>query len=352
VRNNSKLIPFLAFALIIPGIAFASEGDSLVKECEKIFPDLEVLGKVKFEQRYLHHKDLRSCYVMYNDLIWYSDGPDRTQRLLELLKKPQQDTQVRDRFVQSNAVPQWIKDDAMRWHQGKEKDNIFSYGIRYMINSKMINLPISAFDPQSCGHDTFCVSKNDYIKYSIKDSKIDDTTTQTHTIGVGSSSIAVSTVEVSKDGKKTDAFQVKNDGLIANTQKYYRFIHKIPIQIGSTIKSAFDIKVTDEILFPFKNTKRQALLAWDETKQYHEVIDKQTGVVLFAKHENRILKSIWTAELTDTNVFTKEIKIQYKDMQIPPWFRATVKLWTENKITDTEYLNGINYLLKNKIMKI
>jgi hypothetical protein len=51
-------------------------------------------------------------------------------------------------------------------------------------------------------------------------------------------------------------------------------------------------------------------------------------------------------------VFTKEIQIQYEDMQIPPWFRPTVKWWTEDKVSDAEYLAGISYLLKNKIMQI
>jgi hypothetical protein len=352
MRKILASIPLLAIVLVIPGLAFAEQGDDLVKECEKIFPDLEVLGKAKFEQRYLHNKYLRSCYVLYNDPIWYSDEPDRTQRLLDLLKKPEQNTPVRDRFVQSDTVPQWIKDDATRWQQGKEKDNIFSYGIRYMINSKMLNTPISTTNPQSCEYGTFCVSKNDYIRYSIKDSQIDDVITLTHTIGSANDSIIVSSVEVSKNGKITDAIQVKNDGFVTDDQNYYRFIHKVPIEIGSTVKSTSDIKVTDEILFTYKNTKREALLAWDQTKQYHEVIDKQTGVVLFAKQENRILKSVWTAELTDTNVFTKEIKIQYEDMRIPPWFRTTVKWWTEDQISDTEYLNGISYLLKNKVMTI
>jgi len=352
MREIIASIPLLAIVLAVPGFAFAEQEDDLVEECERIFPDLEILGKAKFEQRYLHHKYLRSCYVLYNDLVWYSDGPDRTQRLLELLKKPEQNTPVRDRFVQSDTVPQWIKDDATRWHQGKERDNIFSYGIRYMINSKMINTPISTFNPQSCQHGAFCVSKNDYIRYSIKDNQIDDVIMLTHTIGSAGNSISVSAVEVSRDGKKTDAIQVKNDGFITGDQNYYRFIHKMPIEIDTTIKSTFDIEVTDEILFTFKNTKREALLAWDKTKQYHEVIDKQTGVVLFAKQENRILKSVWTAELIDTNVFTKEIKIQYEDMRIPPWFRTTVKWWTEGQISDTEYLDGIGYLLKNKVMTI
>lgn len=347
------VITFVAL-LSFQGLAFADDEPlKVLAQCEKIFPDLEKLGKAKFEQRYLHFTHLRSCYVLYNDPIWYSTGEDRTQRLTELLERPQLIIPIRDRFVQSENIPQWIKDDATRWHQGKEKDNIFSYGIRYMINSKMLYSPISVFDPQNCEFDSICVSKNDYLKYSVKDSQIDDIIAQTHTFVDADDSITVSITEISKTGRKTDLLRIQNDGLIRGDQKkHYQFVHKIPLEIGAKVSSIHDLVITDQILFSFKDTKREAFLAWDTTKQYHEVIDKQTGVVLYAKQENRILKSEWSAKLVETNVFTKEIKIKYEDMRIPSWFRTTVKWWTEGKIPDKEYLDSISYLLKNNIMQI
>jgi hypothetical protein len=254
--------------------------------------------------------------------------------------------------VRSDTIPQWIKDDATRWHQGKEKDSIFSYGIRYLINSKMIQTPISIFDPQNCVPNAICVSKNDYIKYSIKNTQIDDVITQTHTFDDVDNTITINTSEISKDGKKINTLKIQDDGLIRGDQRYYQFVHKIPTELGTTIKSAFDIKVTDEILFPFKDTKRDVFLAWDDTRQYYEVIDKQTGVVIFVKQENRILRSEWTAALVDTNIFVKEINAQYEETRIPPWFRATVKWWTEDKVSDAEYLAGVSYLLKNRVMQI
>lgn len=39
-------------------------------------------------------------------------------------------------------------------------------------------------------------------------------------------------------------------------------------------------------------------------------------------------------------------------MKIPAWFKDQVKWWAEGKISDSEYVNNINYLLKNKIMQI
>ncbi len=340
--------------LVIQTNAFAEDDKiKIIEQCEKIFPDLEKLGKEKFEQRYLHQPYLRSCYILYNEPIWYSNNEDRTQQLLDLLSRPQPAIPVRDRFVQSETIPQWIKDDATRWHQGKEKDNIFSYGIRYLINSKMLHTPISVFDPQSCTHDSICVSKNDYLKYSIKDSRIDDVITQTHTFSESSDSVAVSITATSKAGRKLDLLRIQDDGLIYGEQKkHYQFVHKIPLHIGDQISSIHELVVTSEVLFSFKDKKRDAFLAWDDTRQYHEVIDKQSGVVLYAKQENKILKSEWSARLVDTNIFTKEIKIQYEDMRIPNWFRVTVKWWTEDKISDKEYLDSISYLLKHNVMQI
>jgi len=98
--------------------------------------------------------------------------------------------------------------------------------------------------------------------------------------------------------------------------------------------------------------KRPALIAKDHTDSYYEIIDKQTGAVLFAKHQDRIRKTIWTAELVETNIFTKDIKIQYEDMRIPPWFKNVVRWWTEGKITDTEYLSGLGYLIKHDVLYV
>ncbi|HXG74500.1 MAG TPA: hypothetical protein VNK44_06765 [Candidatus Nitrosotenuis sp.] len=354
MQKIPALVSIFVALLSLQGLAFADdEPHKIISQCEKIFPDLEKLGKAKFEQRYLHFTHIRSCYVLYNEPVWYSTGEDRMQRLTELLQRPQTTIPIRDRFVQSENIPQWIKDDATRWHQGKEKDNVFSYGIRYMINSKMLYLPIGVFDPQSCDPDSICISKDDYLKYSVKDSRMDDTATQTHTFGDGGSYITVSITETSKTGRKTDLLRMQNDGLLVGDQKkYYQFVHKIPLKIGDKVSSIHDLVITGQIYYSFKDAKREALLAWDATKQYYEVIDKQTGVVLYAKQENRILKSEWSAKLVDTNVFAKEIKIQYEDMRIPSWFRSTVKWWTEGKITDKEYLDSLSYLLKNNIMQI
>lgn len=339
-------------AAALPAAFAETETEKIITQCETIYPELESLGKAKFLERYGNAPNIRNCLTLYNDINWFSNDPDRTDKLIALLGGPIIEKPVRDRYEKTDSIPQWIKDDATRWQQGKERDNIFSYGIRYMINSKMIDAPIKISDQLTCAPDQICVAKNDYIKYSIKDSQERDITNITHTFGTPGELIAISGVEVTKNDKKQDNFHIDSDGFIDSGNQYYRFVHKTPLELGATVNSVYELKISNELVFPFKNQKRDAVLAVDKTRQYQEVIDKDTGIVLFAKNNNRITKTQWSAELTDTNAFSHSIEIQYEGMMIPSWFKNPVKWWAEGQISDSEYLAGLSYLLKNNIMQI
>jgi len=332
--------------------AVFADSEKTIQECETLYPELETLGKAKFLERYMHHPNIRSCLTLYNDISWFSDDEDRMDRLIALLGEPITKKTVRDRFDRTDTIPQWIKDDATRWHQGKERDNIFSYGIRFLINSKMIDAPISTSDQPKCIADQICVIKNNYIRYSIKDDQKSDVTNLTHTFGTPGGTIAIASIEITKNEKKQDNFHIDSQGMVDHTKQYYGFVHPIPIQLGTKINSIHELTTSGEVIFPYKNQQRDAVIAWDKTKQYQEVIDKQTGIVLFAKFQDRIKKTQWSAELTDTNAFSEEIQIQYEGMKIPSWVKDPVKWWTEGKISDSEYVNNLSYLIKNKIMQI
>lgn len=339
-------------AVSLPAAFAESEAEKIIYQCETIYPELETLGKTKFLERYGNTPNIRSCLTLYNDINWFSDGPDRTDRLIALLGGPIIEKDVRDRYTKTETIPQWIKEDATRWQQGQERDNIFSYGVRYMINSKMIDAPISITDQAGCTPDQICLEKNDYIKYSIKDSQDSDVTNLTHTFGTPGALIAISSVEVTKSDKTLDNFHIDSSGFIDSGKQYYRFVHKTPLEVGTTVDSVYPLTITSDLVFPYKNQKRDAVLALDKTRQYQEVIDKNTGIVLFAKFHDRIKKTDWSAELTDTNAFSNDVKIQYKGMNIPSWFKNPVKWWAEGRISDEEYLASLSYLLQNKIMQI
>lgn len=324
-----------------------------IQNCEKIYPDLEKLGREKFEQRHLYNKDLRSCLKLYNNVAWDSTEPDRLERLVAALEAPSITKTIRDRATESEGIPKWIKDDATRWYQGKERDSILSFGIRHMINSNIISIPENKPGSLTC-NDLICLTNNDYLAYSISETD-KETVVIKHTIQPAGSSLLIISDQITREGKITEFLQINREGLVLENQKccnYYQFAHKVPIEVGSKINSIKELTVTHEILFRFKDTQRSAFIAKDNTGYYQEVIDKETGIVLFAKNQNNITRVTKTVVLTDTNAFSKNLRIEYEDMHIPLWFRNTVKWWSQGQISDAEYVAGLSYIIKNNILRI
>ncbi|CAE6489354.1 conserved hypothetical protein [Candidatus Nitrosotenuis uzonensis] len=326
---------------------------SIIQNCEKIYPDLDKLGREKFQQRHLYNKDLRSCLKLYHDIAWGSTDPDRLERLASALDTPLVTKIIRDRTSESEGIPKWIKDDATRWYQGKERDNILSYGIRHMINSNIIPVQQILSHSITCS-DVVCLTYNDYLTYSISETN-KETVVVKHTVQQISSSLLIVSDQITKKAKSTEFFQINKEGLVQETQKcciYYQFAHKVPLEVGSKVNSIKELTVTHEILFRYKDIQRPAFIAKDSTGYYQEVIDKETGIVLFSKNQDNIRKVTKTATLTDTNAFSKNIRIEYEDMKIPPWFRNTVKWWSQGQISDTEYILSLSYMIKNNILRI
>jgi len=41
-----------------------------------------------------------------------------------------------------------------------------------------------------------------------------------------------------------------------------------------------------------------------------------------------------------------------KQMSIPPWIKNNAKWWSENRIGEDDFINGIKYLIEQQIIKI
>lgn len=326
-----------------------------IQTCEKIYPDLQKLGNIKFRERYQYFDNFRDCIVLYNDSMWNYEGSDRTDKLISLLEKPIQTKVIRDRSDDTQSIPQWIKDDAKRWDRGDEKDNVFSYGIRYMMNSKIIKSD-NTLDYKNCEPGNICLSKNDFVKYSIKNNN-NDTIILTHTFDDASNDIvSVISEEFSKNNKIVTDFQInKTSGLVKSDKKcciQYPFAHQIPMNLGTKISQEHSVEVTSEVIFSFKDLTRPSFVAKDKTGKYLEIIDKETGLVLFSKYQDKIQHLLQTVQLVDTNIVKKDTTVRYDNMKIPSWFKNTVKWWTEGKVSDSEYIAGISYLIKNDVLRV
>lgn len=326
-----------------------------IQTCEKIYPDLQKLGNTKFRERYQYFDGFRDCLTLYDDSVWISTESDRTNKLILLLQKPIPTKIIRDRLADTQSIPQWIKDDAKRWDRGDEKDNVFSYGIRYMMNSKIIKSD-NALDYKNCESGNICLSQNDFVKYSIKSNNNNDTTILTHIFDDTSNTIHVVSEESLKNNKIITNFQInKTSGLVKSDKKcctQYPFAHQIPLNLGTKVNQEHSTEIVSEVIFSFKDLKRPSFVAQDKAGRYQEIIDKETGIVLFSKSQDKIKHLLQTIHLVDTNIVKKDTTIRYSDMKIPPWFKNTVKWWTEGKISDSEYIAGISYLIKNDVLRI
>lgn len=323
-----------------------------ITNCDQIYPDLQRLGLDKFKQRHMYNNYLRDCLVLYNHFAWGSNDPDRAEKLAEALDTRPWQKAIRDRPTQGDGIPQWIRDDATRWYRGDEKDTIISYGIRHLINSGMIAAPSDPSVLTAC-QDRICLSEGDYLTYSITETN-QDTYTLKHTVQSVAKSTVVLSERIAREGRTTGYLEVGDSGLVYSDPccTFYQFAHKLPLEVGSKVDSARKLQITHEIVFAFKDEKRPAFLAWDDTGYYHEVIDEQTGILLFSKQQDNIQKVTKTVSLTDTNAFSKDVRIQYEDPQIPPWLRSPIKWWSQGLVSDGEYLAGLSYLLKNGILRI
>lgn len=327
----------------------------IIQTCEKIYPDLQKLGNIKFRERYQYFDGFRDCLTLYNDSIWSSSESDRIDKLILLLEKSIPTKVIRDRFDDTQSIPQWIKDDAKRWDRGDEKDNVFSYGIRYMMNSKIIKSD-NTLDYKNCETGNICLSQNDFVKYSIKSNNNDDIIILTHTVDDASNIIHMISEESTKNNKIITNFQInKTSGLVKPDKKcciQYPFVHQIPMNLGTKINQEHSAEIVSEVIFSFKDLKRSSFVAQDKFGKYQEIIDKETGIVFFSKYQDKIRHLLQTVQLVDTNIVKKDTTIRYDDMKIPSWFKNPVKWWTEGKISDSEYIAGISYLIKNDVLRI
>ena len=223
-----------------------------------------------------------------------------------------------------------------------------------MMNSKIIKSD-NTLDYRNCSSGTICLSQNDFVKYSIKNNN-DDTIILTHTFDDTHNNISVSSKESSKNSIIYANFQInKTSGFVVsdkNLKVLYPYVHPIPMNLGTKISQEHPSEVVSEVIFSFKDLKRPAFVAKDKAGKYLEIIDKETGMLLFSKYhdEKRHLSQI--IQLVDTNILKKDTTIRYDNMTIPFWFKNTVKWWMEGKISDAEYIASISHLLKNDVLRI
>ena len=146
MKGISLVLLGLMFSAIIP-IANADANLKIeeIEFCNTFYDEFQNLGESKFKERYIHHKDQTYCAILFSHPAWSSDISDREKILSEIianLKGEKITKEVRDRPESDKTrAPQWIKDDAKMWYEGKQTDSKFAFSLRYLVESKFVIPP-------------------------------------------------------------------------------------------------------------------------------------------------------------------------------------------------------------------
>lgn len=216
---------------------------------------------------------------------------------------------------------------------------------------------------RSCEKDKICLLPNDYLKYFIVIFGSNTTNTYDFKNFVDSDNIKLSMTTVSGNGTITITQSVLNlkNNTITNddgSQITFLFVAKTPFNLSNMAESPLNKQITD-----YHGFKRVTvgLHQANETKYFDLQIDTETGILLNfnATSKAQLFGQQMTIQaaykLLDTNIITSSNDQSFKESVtplIPVWIKNNAKWWSEGKIGDSDFVSGIQYLIKQGIMKI
>lgn len=361
------ILPILMFLLLgaLSGIigvpsAFAHDPDfevkttkDILKFCEFFYDEYVFIGVETLATQHENYPNLRACVILYNHIAWKSTHPGREIVLIAEIEKYLGDAKyIKERHLQiSDTMPEWIKNDAKMWMQGKITDSRFAYGIRIMLETHLLNPSLNNTD-RNCNENKLCIIKSDFMKYSYSNKYSQDITERYTVDSINGDEILMSTEKISRDGKEFESISIDNHGTILTNKKCCvidKFIFLTPINFGDMITA--NLKVIGETTYEFKSKEHHVWIAQNLEKQDTVIIDKETGLVFSDSHKETDIVTKWEKiELTDTNIFEK--KYLTHEFVIPKWFKTTTMWLIDDLISESEYLNAIENLLEQGILRV
>lgn len=325
----------------------------ILKFCEFFYDEYVFMGVETLSEQHQNYPNLRACVILYNHIAWKSTHPGRDIVLIAEIEKYLGDAKyIKDRHLEiSDTMPEWIKNDAKMWMQGKITDSRFAYGIRIMLEAHILNPSLNNTD-RNCNENKLCIVKSDFMKYSYSNKYGQDITEKYTVDSISDDEILMNTEKISRDGKEMNSINIDNHGTIPTNKKCCiidKFIFLTPINFGDMITS--DLKVIGETTYDFKSKVHQAWIAQNSEKQDTIIIDKETGLVFSDSHKETDIITKWEKiELTDTNIF--ERKYLTHELAIPKWFKTTTMWLIDDLISESEYLNATENLLEQGILRV
>lgn len=236
----------------------------------------------------------------------------------------------------------------------------------------IIGLPIASASIEKrddCMLNMACFVQGDYLKYYVTlNGKPFHHLNYTHegivdedTILVGDWVYSVSEYPISAyDGSKFVNpiqlfFKANLKGGISNDDIFV--LHIIPFDGDRWLENNWNVT---EDSFIYKTLSRPVVIATYHNMKY--VIDKETGITLYYQSDDpNSSRQVKVYSLVDSDIITSGNQLStsksdtitnVQQLQIPEWIRNNAKWWSDGNISDSDFVSGIQFMIKNNIIKI
>jgi len=142
-------------------------------------------------------------------------------------------------------------------------------------------------------------------------------------------------------------------------QSSFVMISTIPVQVDQ-----FASNISKE-KYPFKNMERTVWIVNPEIEGGTSkiILDEQTGIVLEmnitveSEIDGQPFNFELVNKLVDTNIINESTKVTFSkpfpvEESVPDWVRNTALWWSDDLITDEEFVNGIQFLINEDIIQV
>ena len=212
-----------------------------------------------------------------------------------------------------------------------------------------------------CQSKNICVHPGDFITYSTEFGHVPAIETYTFGNFVGTDKVSVSITSISNGTK------IQSNNILDLKTGFYNETADgsgIPILVMAPTPINIDKNTpsVSEKIQNFNGSQRDVVSVANNTKTATNEIgyDKEKGVLMYLhlippKSANAGISVLnlnfpTRYDLINTNMFANS-GIQ-PDLQIPSWIKNNAKWWSEGQIGDSEFVQGVQYLIKHEIMKI
>ena len=210
-----------------------------------------------------------------------------------------------------------------------------------------------------CSQASICVHPGDFVTYSAEFGGVPSSETYTFGDHIGTDKVSVSITSII-NGTKIQS----NDMLNLKTGFYNETTDNVgyPIIVISPTPIMIDKNAVgySEKTQNFHDTQRILVTATNDNTTSEIAYDKETGVLMYLHLTSQAPKGQTSLDsdpivstkydLINTNMFASSAS--QAELQIPSWIKNNAKWWSHGQIGDSEFVQGIQYLVKEGIMKI